>query len=333
MKEFGRKMTKKHDQTGFTLIEMALVIVIAGILLSFLGAALINFVKKNRIDTTEFRIVKIEEALARYLRVNGYYPCPASRFDGPTQTTFARSAITDCTGGVATGTVNIGGADGVRIGAVPTRNLNLPDEFVMDGWGKKFTYAVSKRLATNLQYTADGGRISIVDGNNQTVVTPAGSAHYIVLSHGETGDGGYQLGQGTLPVTPCAPSSLDRENCNDDATFRITLVNSEANIADFYDDYASFKGQTAQVLEPIPTGAVMAFNLDSCPTGWTAYTQAQGRFMARARPTAQTMDQYAVVLATPPQFASVNFTNRNIDNGDAQAIIPPFVALLYCERL
>jgi len=29
----------------------------------------------------------------------------------------------------------------------------------------------------------------------------------------------------------------------------------------------------------VPTGAIMAFNLTTCPTGWTEYTQARGRFL------------------------------------------------------
>ncbi|MDD2891794.1 MAG: hypothetical protein PHQ95_02410 [Candidatus Gracilibacteria bacterium] len=29
----------------------------------------------------------------------------------------------------------------------------------------------------------------------------------------------------------------------------------------------------------VPTGAIMAFNLTACPTGWTEYTAARGRFL------------------------------------------------------
>jgi len=44
--------------------------------------------------------------------------------------------------------VNGGAQEVIRIGSVPTRALNLPDEFMYDSYGSRFLYAVSADLAT-----------------------------------------------------------------------------------------------------------------------------------------------------------------------------------------
>jgi len=312
---------------GFTLIELSLVIVIAGILLSFFGTALTTFLKKSDIKTTEYRLSEIDDALARYLRINGHYPCPANRTLSPDHSEFGRSIQTDCRVSASNGTVS---NNGVRIGALPVRSLNLPDEFIVDAWGRKLTYAVTMNLATNGQFSADGGRISIVDGAGNSLITPDNSAHYIVISHGETGDGGYYINSDST-VTPCSVSSLDRENCNDDNVFMITLVNSESDIKNFFDDYGVFRGQTAAVLDPVPSGAVMAFNLDACPTGWRDFMQAQGRFIAGVHTNTQAIHQ--TIQSSPPQFGAADFVLRAVRNGDAQLGLPPYVALRYCEKI
>jgi hypothetical protein len=52
--------------------------------------------------------------------------------------------------------------------------------------------------------------------------------------------------------------------------------NSTLKIMEFCDGVAwqSFAGSSS-----IPTGAIMAFDLTTCPSGWSEYTQARGRFL------------------------------------------------------
>ena len=125
----------RNSEKGFTLLEMAIVIIIGGILLSFLGTALLAYLQKSRIETTEYRISKIQDSLSQYLSVNGHYPCASSRFLGGDDAQFGRMVTASCNSGGHTGTTRTAG---VRIGAVPTRTLNLPDEFIADAWGHKF---------------------------------------------------------------------------------------------------------------------------------------------------------------------------------------------------
>ncbi|HPF79200.1 MAG TPA: hypothetical protein PLF01_07920 [Alphaproteobacteria bacterium] len=316
----------RRAEAGFTLLEMAVIVVLGGILLSFLGAALLTFLQENRINTTEYRLAKIEEAMSYYLSANGRYPCAASQTIGPENSVFGREVTSTCNVGSFAGTTR---RSGVRIGAVPTRNLNLGDEFAEDAWGKKFKYAVTEILATNQLYRSDAGAITIRDDSDTDVTT---SAHYIVVSFGATGEGGYPFGAAANPVIPCPLATLETRNCDDaDAIFRATLVNPDNNPADFFDDYVLYKGSSAPI--DIPAGAVLPFNSASCPDGWTRYTRGEGKYIVGARATPLQLDQYIVRYATSgPATTTLNLTVGTTGE-DSDALIPSYLALTYCERL
>lgn len=359
---------------GFTLVEMAIVMVIGGILLSFMGSALLTYMKKSRVDKTEYRMQAVKEALSQYLSINRRYPCPARQDIAPGvapgvgRSGFGVEIGVDCRideGGTVR--VNDPITGDIRIGSVPTRTLNLPDEFSMDGWGGRFTYAVTVEQATietegaiDLNgngvlpesyslYENDGGIIEIAD-STATVFYP--SAHYTIVSHGITRGGAYNLGGNR--IQGCEVGTLDNENCDeDDLVFMQTLVNSDANNAAFFDDYMYYQGQTAANLL-IPENAVMAFNRATCPDGWAVFAEGEGKFVVGANngiapaPTTA-FKEYMVDVgsgssngdypiepyATP---AGSNEIDHNFDLGDSedeptQAIIPPYVALLYCFKL
>ncbi len=323
---------KEKSESGFTLVEMAIVIMIGGILLAFMGSALLSYMKKNRIVTTEHRINVVKESIVQYLSVNGRYPCAARRNVNAAHVNFGREISTDCNAaGVVAGTVRVAVAapvGAVRIGALPTRTLNLPDEYAIDGWGKRFTYAVTEDQATNLLYQADGGVISVVDRSGNSLVTPVNTAHFVIVSHGTTGMGGYTLG-GNLSI-PCAGASYDKENCDDDNIFRSTLVNSAANTANFFDDYLFFKGQSVAQLA-IPAGAIVSFNAGVCPAGWTAYTNADGRFVVGSTLALGSEQNYFLTGAAGNY--TPNLAVGTVAAQDDASMFPPYVALRYCQKL
>lgn len=358
------KPVTHSNQKGFTLIEIAIVIIIAGILLAFLGDALTNYLKNNRIETTEYRLEQIKKSLSQYLSINGSYPCPASRNLAADAANFGQGQPATCTGAAPAGTNDVGA---VRIGAVPVRDLNLPDEYAADAWGNKFTYAVSENIAnTTTPYDPADGRIVVLDsGGARIIPTAAGAvndgnpgAHFVVVSHGESGAGGVSLNGAGVSV-PCNAGALDGENCDHaNRTFTITLVNSDA--AAFYDDYAIYQGQT----EPnafIPPGMVAAFDNTvatptGCPDGWTLFNPAVNRVIMGTTIAggSRTLNQMQAQVALPAHnhggpnggAANVNvpitFTGagqvHDIDILDTEgddpttSAIPPYVALIYCRK-
>lgn len=341
-KKNGKHPSRHQTEGGFTLLELAIVLIISGVMLSFMATALLSYMKRAQVQKTQARIERVKEALERYVDVNGNYPCAAPRTLGPTDTNFGRAIASGPPGPRCNSAPNNGTSrnGGVRIGAVPVRDLNLPDEFIADAWGHKFTYAVTEDLATPGSYVADGGRIIIRDTAGNSVVFPANTAHYIVVGHGRSGDGSYPVTASNSPSVPCG-GALDSENCDNDRVFLSTLVNSDRQNATFYDDYIEFQGQTVPVFG-IPAGSVVAFNLPACPDGWSEFedeTQpissparfpARGRFVVGARPP-QTLNRYGLAIGTLPP-ADIDFSFGQINGGDAEANIPPFVSLLYCEK-
>ena len=83
------------------------------------------------------------------------------------------------------------------MGMVPVRTLGLPDDYAIDGWGRRIMYAVdftatSPPFTTNISLPDTGGpsgwRIFILDYNDNYKTT---LALYALISYGPNGHGGF----------------------------------------------------------------------------------------------------------------------------------------------
>lgn len=337
------------QERGYTLIEVAVVLVIGGLLLASASALLLNYMKQTQIRTTERRLAAIDDALQRFLNLNGRYPCAAPP-DAPIDSARFGFEPADCT----TAAEAPGGRDGrtVRIGAVPVRTLNLPDNFIGDAWAGRFTYAVTEALARDGTYNRDEGAIFVVDSNgNQVVNDPdngPGTAHYVIVSHGENNAGATSMqGGGT---NPCPGGNLENENCNGNATFTSTLFTNTADSAGLHDDMIVFRA-TSAFGQQVPPGAVMAFNLNACPDGWTPFNLAGERFIVGTNgSTNYSVGDTGGAPEVTLDSAEIGFRPSTPDAIDPAAVPgtvvfaerrgppqphenrPPYVALLYCEK-
>ena len=160
-------------QQGFSLLEMAIVLVVVGLLL---GGSLIPLsiqMEKQDRDATERQLQDIREALIGFALTNGRLPCPDTDNDGQ------MNGLASCTSSV---------------GVIPWVDLGLGQQ---DAWGQPFTYRVSGDFADNTDGTTCSspatigisfslcsvGDISVLDaagGNPVALTLPA-----IVLSHGK----------------------------------------------------------------------------------------------------------------------------------------------------
>lgn len=241
----------KDGERGFTLIEMAIVMVIAGLIMAGIMEALAFRLQQQRAAETKDRIERIQTALLEYASQNGRLPCPASRAAAIGTPEFGMQ--TDCTTAPAAGTVEAdslappdpitGRRPKVRIGAVPVKDLRLSKGHMADGWGRRFTYAVATDLAsTASSYASHDGVISVTDQDGNSQIIPADTAAFVVLSHGPDGRGGYDYLNGSLSPDVCgnpATDGIDAENCNDDSLF-IDEIYSTAGGAGYYDDYIAW---------------------------------------------------------------------------------------------
>ena len=262
----------KLNRAGFTLIEMTLVLAIAGIIIVAGDTLLKNYTIQSRVAQTQYRMTAIDNALQQYLKDNGTYPCPSSLSVSPDIAGFGMTnpncALSTAGTFQLTGT---GSGGPVRIGAVPVRSLNLADEYETDAWQNRFYYAVVENLATtNVAFDPTNGSISVIDSNNLPVAA-AGTVEYVLISAGQDKVGAYTA-YGVTGI-PCSPTTLEGLNCSlgPSANFRKTSLTSNVGNKT-YDDYVIFRQTPAQGI--VPSGTIMIYPSAVCATGWTNIGQS-----------------------------------------------------------
>lgn len=131
-------LVSNENVGGFTLIEIAIVLVIVGLLLGGLLMPLAAQVEQQRTSETQKLLEEIKDAIIGFAILNGRLPCPAS----PTS-----SGNEGPVGGGAC-TVQHGFVPAVSLGLGV--NLNL-DRLLVDSWGNPIRYSV-----TTSDFDADG---------------------------------------------------------------------------------------------------------------------------------------------------------------------------------
>lgn len=123
-------------QPGFTLVEMAIVLAIVGLLLGGLIPTLSAQMESQRINETRKQLDEIQQALIGYAIVYGRLPCPASSASNGTES-FA-----------AGGNASNGNCSNFYNGFVPAATLGITSVnsqgLVIDAWGNPIRYAVTE---------------------------------------------------------------------------------------------------------------------------------------------------------------------------------------------
>jgi prepilin-type N-terminal cleavage/methylation domain-containing protein len=194
------------QQSGFTLVELAVVVFLVGLLASLGLSALNAQLASSHISDTKKKQEIIKDALISYLGRNKRLPCPATNASGSIDGTESRLGGTPspCTG---------------NFGIIPYYELGLPKSAALDGYENFFSYAVSPQwtltYSTNLTATSTSntaisfnvGILGFLIVNDRTPlstspplpISPNPAAIYIV-SHGKNGLGAF-TSKGTQNVT------------------------------------------------------------------------------------------------------------------------------------
>jgi prepilin-type N-terminal cleavage/methylation domain-containing protein len=158
-------------ETGFTLVEMSVVLVVVALLLGSLLVPLSTQVEQRQGAETEQMLEDAREALIGFAMVNGRLPRPAQSSSNGDE-----KPPGSCTGGSAT--VNC-------TGFLPWAALGLPR---FDGYGKQLRYSVAPAYAESaITFT-----VAASTGNKKTVKTRDGATlpnlvsdvPAVILSHG-----------------------------------------------------------------------------------------------------------------------------------------------------
>jgi type II secretory pathway pseudopilin PulG len=130
---------------GFTLVEIAVVIVVLGFLLAMIAGIATALVGQQRREATRQRMAGVETALALFVSQNQRLPCPAN---GQLAGTNANAGLEESVAGTPL-TCNVAGVAGSQQhGVVPWRALGLAEQDVTDGWGNRLTYRVDADFVT-----------------------------------------------------------------------------------------------------------------------------------------------------------------------------------------
>ena len=215
----------KSLRTGFSLVEMSIVIAILSVVAVMGLEMTAGFMNRTAYKTTQERLAVIKNALYQYRQTYGYLPCPANYFPS----THGNYGMGDRSSGVFTTGASLDGGDTIRYGDLPARDLNLPIKYMVDGYGSKFRYVVTKQMAwannpPSYPYRDQSGLISIRTGRlssncgaSDPCQTIINNAAYVVLSFGADKRGGITIGNVTRPcfggIVSQIDGMIDTANC------------------------------------------------------------------------------------------------------------------------
>jgi prepilin-type N-terminal cleavage/methylation domain-containing protein len=115
-----------NKQSGFTLVEMAIVLAIVALLLGGLLPAISSQIEQQRRNETRKYMDEVRDAILGYAIANKHLPCPDSNNDG--------AAEAACTTAAS------------QIGTLPYLDLGVTNK---DAYGNALVYAVTKEFASS----------------------------------------------------------------------------------------------------------------------------------------------------------------------------------------
>ena len=148
----GGRADRRRGHEGFTLVELAVVIAIVGLLLGTFLGPLRAQIDAARVRETERLLGDVRDALIGHAIARGALPCPDVVADG-----IDGAAPAACTGAALEG-------------VLPYQALGVPRA---DAWGRLFRYRVTEEF-TNRLLTGQppgAGRLDLTDTGDITVLT------------------------------------------------------------------------------------------------------------------------------------------------------------------
>lgn len=210
-----RCVASRTAVAGFSLVEMAIVLVIAGILMLTLMSALSTQVEQRNFDDTRRRLEQARELVLSFAIVNGRLPCPA------TATSLGDESPAGGGGGAACTTYYGGWLPARAIGYQQTDASG----YALDAWGNRIRYAVSNTTWGTTRFTKRHSSSPITDAwlvtNTPTDLVICGSATGIAAASCNTAPNVtnqnvaiaiiFSTGKNGAP-TPCATCLDERAN-------------------------------------------------------------------------------------------------------------------------
>jgi prepilin-type N-terminal cleavage/methylation domain-containing protein len=211
------KSRKSSREFGFTLIEMAMVLMIIALVLGGLLPVISGQIEQQRNAETRKQLAEIREVLLGFVVAKNRLPCPA---DGTLST--GLEATTNTGAALVCSSITAGTASG---GVLPWATLGVSET---DAWGRRFTYRVTSAFSDGADGTSDAAAAACPtstgisfklcsQANLNILVSATGAniaANYlpaVVVSHGKNGFGAYTH-EGVKLTASTDSDELDNSN-------------------------------------------------------------------------------------------------------------------------
>ncbi|MBK9161903.1 MAG: prepilin-type N-terminal cleavage/methylation domain-containing protein [Nitrosomonadales bacterium] len=232
----SQRPTVKKSDSGFTLIELAMVLMIVGLLLGGLLVPLNAQMEQKGISETQRSLEEVKGALIGFAMINGRLPCPAQATlatgaAGAGEETLASNTCACASSGSTVAQVGSTACTETSVtGVLPWVTLGLNET---DGWGRRYTYRVAAHFADKFGASTFGSGctpsptptsssfalcspgvpdvFSAASGGTTVVAdVPA-----IIVSHGKNGYGAYLTDGSKLS----GAAGDEAENADNDSIF------------------------------------------------------------------------------------------------------------------
>ena len=293
----------RRSASGFTLIEMAIVMLISGMIIAA-GFQAYKLYSKNRFASDAYeKQERISGSISTYRTSTGRLPCPAdptaplSSLNAGREISaascntlrLATTAAGTCIQGVCkalgrdtSADVDTAG-DPVLIGAIPFADIkansgvgmtkldkDLTYRDVLDPWGYQMSYIVSGYL-TDVNPAVNQPSYGAVYVKTPNIppttpidlIQPPGSAYYALVSHGDNHKGAYSA-EGTRPFL-CTAGTADVSNCDGSGVVSVGIRTLQTGTS-YFDDVIYQESSAIRTLwNTTPAGAL--YNVNSGDVG------------------------------------------------------------------
>ena len=259
----------RNNISAFSLLELSIVMLV----ISITATGLMNVAMQATSDDAEEETIERMEIIAKHIALfvknNERIPCPANGTLSDTAALYGieqRNSTRDIEFDHRMGTTNIvsagvigcnnghGSSGNMHIGVIPTRTLNLPDEYMVDGWNKRFSYAVDTIFTNDIcdgnNFTdcfrfTENGTLDI--GNTQNGSEYTSEAVYIIISHGENNHGAFPKNGGSRLNLITPSPILEDENAHINGSFDNEFVYVQGN--NNFDDLILYREKSHIMLD------------------------------------------------------------------------------------